>query len=268
MVRHRRQRTRGAVGPGGAPVAGGSFEVPLVVRRRLPSWPCSPRSSSAWCWCRATTSWRPSSTCSTASSRSSRSAIIYSYRSYPFLTRQDPPAVRARQPLRHGPRHPRLHPSLTTPNSDRVRRDHGGHRTSQESGGSLSPGVARGRSSWRSSSAGRWSPNWAKWALIWGIAAFQPSASTRNSSVEIVGADVETGDVDLVGARQHADGRLVSGGRPGDPLEHPLQDAAVLAVTGPQEATVLVAAEPVDEEDLRQLGRRRSCRPMCSQWAK
>ena len=35
-----------------------------------------------------------------------------------------------------------------------------------------------------------------------------------------------------------------------DPLEHP----AVLAEARPQEAAVVVAAEPVDVEDLRQLG--------------
>ena len=51
----------------------------------------------------------------------------------------------------------------------------------------------------------------------------------------------------------------------GDPLEHPLQHAAVLAVAGPQEAAVVVAAEPVDEEDLRQVRRRRwSCRSSAS----
>ena len=36
-----------------------------------------------------------------------------------------------------------------------------------------------------------------------------------------------------------------------DPLEHPLEHAAVLAEPGPQEPAVLVATEPVDEEDLR-----------------
>ena len=39
-----------------------------------------------------------------------------------------------------------------------------------------------------------------------------------------------------------------------DALDDPLQDPAVLAEARPQEAAVLVAAEPVDVEDLRQLG--------------
>ena len=86
--------------------------------------------------------------------------------------------------------------------------------------------------------------------------------------------DVEPVGVERVGRGQVADGGLDGLGIAGDPLEHPLQDPAVLAVARPEEAAVLVAAEPVDEEDLRQLagvglGRRwpasgRSSRPCCS----
>ena len=80
--------------------------------------------------------------------------------------------------------------------------------------------------------------------------------------------------VERVRSPAAADRRVDRLGLAVDPLEDPLEDAAVLAEAGPQEAAVLVAAEPVDEEDPRQLGRigvlrrssasGRSSRPSCS----
>ena len=50
-----------------------------------------------------------------------------------------------------------------------------------------------------------------------------------------------------------ADGGLDRGGLAVDALDDPLQHAAVLAEARPQEAAVVVAAEPVDVEDARHL---------------
>src|SRR3712207_7256092 len=54
--------------------------------------------------------------------------------------------------------------------------------------------------------------------------------------------------------RRHVADRGLLGRRGAlEPLDDPLEDPAVLAEARPQEAAVLVAAEPVDVEDLRQL---------------
>src|SRR5436190_1254104 len=60
--------------------------------------------------------------------------------------------------------------------------------------------------------------------------------------------------VQSTGRRQEPDGRLDGAAAARDPLEHPLEHAAVVAEARPQELAVGVLAEPVDEEDLRQLG--------------
>ena len=49
-------------------------------------------------------------------------------------------------------------------------------------------------------------------------------------------------------------GRLDGVGLTLEAVDDPLEHAAVVAVAGPQEGAVLVAAEPVDAEDARQLG--------------
>ena len=101
------------------------------------------------------------------------------------------------------------------------------------------------------------------------------STSTASSSLH-----VGLGHVEPVVSRSRpsvgseADRRLDGLGLAGHALEHPLEHPAVLAEPGPQEAAVVVLAEPVDEEDLRQLvgvgvlaDRRasaRSSRPCCS----
>ena len=64
----------------------------------------------------------------------------------------------------------------------------------------------------------------------------------------------EAVDVERLGRRDVADGRLDRGGLALDALDDPLEDAAVLAEARPQEAAVLVTTEPVDVEDRRQLG--------------
>src|SRR5206468_10053537 len=59
------------------------------------------------------------------------------------------------------------------------------------------------------------------------------------------------------GSRQSADRRLNRVSVTLDSTDHPFDDPAVLAETGPEEAPRRVLAEPVDLEDTRQLFRRR-----------
>ena len=84
---------------------------------------------------------------------------------------------------------------------------------------------------------------------------------------------VEPADVDGAVVGQQPDGRLGVHRLVVDPVEHPRQHPAVVAEAGPQELAVGVLAEPVDVEDLRQLGARpggrsrasgSSSRPCCS----
>ena len=88
-----------------------------------------------------------------------------------------------------------------------------------------------------------------------------PARPARRGHVQAV-------DVERLRRRHVADRGLDGGGRALDALDDPLEDAAVLAEARPQEAAVVVAAEPVDVEDLRQLGRRRASLPMSIQWLK
>ena len=80
--------------------------------------------------------------------------------------------------------------------------------------------------------------------------------------------DVQPVGVDALAAdgRDHADRGLAACAVARAAGEHPREHARVLAVAGPQEAAVLVLAEPVDVEDLRQHGPSR--RPIFSQCAK
>ena len=55
------------------------------------------------------------------------------------------------------------------------------------------------------------------------------------------------------GCRDEADGCFDGGGGPLDPFDGPFQDAGVVSETGPEELPRGVAAEPVDQEDPRQL---------------
>ena len=77
----------------------------------------------------------------------------------------------------------------------------------------------------------------------------------RQQLVEVVVGDLQALGVECLGRRQQADRRLDRVGVAVDPLEDPLQHPAVLTEPGPQEAPVVVAAEPVDEEDAGQLRR-------------
>ena len=82
-----------------------------------------------------------------------------------------------------------------------------------------------------------------------------------------VGRHVEPVGVDGALAGDEADRRLDGVALAADPLEDPLEDPAVVAVSGPQPAAVLALAEPVDVEDLGELVRI-GVAPMSSQWAK
>ena len=105
------------------------------------------------------------------------------------------------------------------------------------------------------STAGRCSPNFSNHSVICGISAFHSSTSTSRACREVLLGHVEPVDVEGAGRGDVADRRLDRGGLALDPLDDPLQDPAVLAEAWPQEATVVVAAEPVDVEDARHLRR-------------
>jgi hypothetical protein len=86
----------------------------------------------------------------------------------------------------------------------------------------------------------------------------QPVVSTDRIASRSAGVDLEPVGVECRSASRPPRRRR-------HPLEHPLQHAAVVAEARPQEAAVLVTAEPVDEEDLGQLlgvGRRADLEPV------
>src|SRR5690606_5792465 len=67
--------------------------------------------------------------------------------------------------------------------------------------------------------------------------------------------DVQTLEVQALRRRHVADRRLDRVGHTVDALDDPLEDAGVLAESRPEELAVLVAPEPVDVVDPRELGR-------------
>ena len=103
-------------------------------------------------------------------------------------------------------------------------------------------------------------PNLAKCSRNCGSWARHSSTSTRSSSAmsssetsspRVSMPSAPTGGIKPIGVSLR---RAVTGAA----REHPRQHARVLAVAGPQEAAVVVLAEPVDVEDLRQLRARRA----------
>ena len=68
--------------------------------------------------------------------------------------------------------------------------------------------------------------------------------------------EVESGPLDVVEVGGPADRRLPGAHPAMDAVDDPLEDAHVLCVAGPEEAAVLVLAEPVDVEDARGDGER------------
>ena len=97
---------------------------------------------------------------------------------------------------------------------------------------------------------------------------FAPTVDIDRKNLGEVGlVDAEAAGVEVDRCGQEADRCFHRLGAAFDTLEDPLENAAVLAVARPQEATVFVAAEPVDEEDLRKvLGL--PFAPTRSQWPK
>src|SRR5437867_6260312 len=65
--------------------------------------------------------------------------------------------------------------------------------------------------------------------------------------------DVEPGQIEAVRGGDEAERSLHGAAAALDAIDHPLQDARVLAVAGPQEATLGVPPEPVHAEDLRRI---------------
>ena len=87
-----------------------------------------------------------------------------------------------------------------------------------------------------------------------GSSARSLSSSTVSSFSSALGGQVEAVGGDAVGRRDEPDRRLDRLALAVAAAEDPLQHARVLAEAGPQELAVVVLAEPVDVEDLRQLG--------------
>ena len=81
----------------------------------------------------------------------------------------------------------------------------------------------------------------------------QASCFTLSSSCEHFRADVQALHVEVLRARQVADGGFLRAGAAGAALEHPRQHAQVVAEARPQELAVGALAEPVDVEDLRRV---------------
>ena len=68
--------------------------------------------------------------------------------------------------------------------------------------------------------------------------------------------NVEAGEVERAVGGQVTDFGFLCFGGAVAAAEDPLEDAAVVAVSGPEEVTICATAEPVDVEDLRELGAR------------
>src|SRR5439155_4430938 len=75
--------------------------------------------------------------------------------------------------------------------------------------------------------------------------------SDREQAREPIRAHVESAQLEIRRPRQPADGRFGGAGAAGAAIEHPGQHPQVLAVTGPAELALRVAAEPVDVIDAR-----------------
>src|SRR5258705_2398490 len=69
--------------------------------------------------------------------------------------------------------------------------------------------------------------------------------------------DIEAGQIEAVGGGNETEG--ISQGRAAavDTIDHPLQDAGVLAIARPEEAALRVAPEPVHPEDFRRVDQSR-----------
>src|SRR5262249_58984936 len=66
---------------------------------------------------------------------------------------------------------------------------------------------------------------------------------------DVGGRDVEAGDVERVRRGYGTDRRFDGSGLSFESLDDPLEYARVLAVSGPQEAAIVAATEPVHVED-------------------
>src|SRR5713101_7540041 len=90
------------------------------------------------------------------------------------------------------------------------------------------------------------------------IQGFEPLVTiTMERRLEARLRYVQAREVDVAGSRDVADRSLARAGGTADPLDDPLEDSHVLAVPGPEESPVAVAAEPVHAEDLRRIGQPR-----------
>ena len=103
----------------------------------------------------------------------------------------------------------------------------------------------------RGSGCGSRSPKRARCACVWSSSARASSRSTLSASATASRSRPSSRQV--LGLGHVADRRLVGLGLAVAAAEDPGQHARVLAEAGPQELAVVVLAEPVDVEDLRQL---------------
>src|SRR5262245_16261609 len=74
-----------------------------------------------------------------------------------------------------------------------------------------------------------------------------------DQEAHVIGADLAALGVDLSLRRDAADGRVDGLALALDAAEDPLEHPDVVAEPGPDEVPLVVLAEPVDEEDLREL---------------
>src|SRR5262245_11676464 len=83
-------------------------------------------------------------------------------------------------------------------------------------------------------------------------------AVPRERALYPAAVDVEPGDIEAGCGGNEAEGSFHGLALPVDPVHHPLEDACVLAVAGPEEAAFRVAPEPVHAEDLRRIDEARA----------
>ena len=75
----------------------------------------------------------------------------------------------------------------------------------------------------------------------------------REQLFEVVGGQVQAGQVERIGGRQVPDGRFLRLARAFGAFANPFEHAAVFAIAGPEPPATAVLAEPVHEINLWQL---------------
>jgi hypothetical protein len=79
------------------------------------------------------------------------------------------------------------------------------------------------------------------------------SGIDTQQALDLFAGNLQAVERERLRRRHEADRRFLRLGGAVDAVEHPLQHADVFAEAGPQELSVVVAAEPVDVEDMRRV---------------